>query len=71
MSCSRCEKLPELHFANSDVYMNLQVDHLKDELEHTLEKEGYQYVLTKDVDFMQGYLFGKPEEVPVTKIRRV
>jgi EAL domain-containing protein (putative c-di-GMP-specific phosphodiesterase class I) len=34
-----------------------------------LPVEEYQYLLTKNVDLMQGYLFGKPEEVPVTKIR--
>lgn len=29
----------------------------------------YEYLKTKKIDLMQGYLFGKPEEIPVTKIR--
>jgi len=31
--------------------------------------EEYRYLLTKEVDLMQGYLFGKPEEVPVAQIQ--
>jgi len=29
----------------------------------------YEYLKTKKIDLMQGYLFGKPEEIPATKIR--
>ncbi|MGK0741098.1 EAL domain-containing protein [Leucobacter sp. Z1108] len=31
--------------------------------------EEYRYLRERDVDLMQGYLFGKPEEVPVATVR--
>lgn len=56
MSCNRCEKLPELFFTNSDVYMNLPTDHLRELFEHALEKQGYHY---KQID--EGYLIRQVE----------
>ncbi len=56
MSCNRCGKLPELFFANSDVYMNLPTDHLRELFEHALDKEGYHF---EQVD--EGYLLRQVE----------
>ncbi len=33
--------------------------------------EEYNYLKGKDVDLMQGYFFGKPEEIPATSIRKI